>query len=184
MNNLVVELTEELQTPASLKMFDGVWNPGVIENGPDEYAILSDLTWNVTVTNTGDAFLVAGSISGPVKSTCGRCLEDFTINVNGSVEGYYSMDASATEAPEEDMGPDELLTLIDGNKIDLEPLLMAAVLIELPLVALCDEECLGLCPHCGKNLNEGPCDCESEPEEEDFSNNPFAVLKNLNLGED
>ena len=60
---------------------------------------------------------------------------------------------------------------------------MAGVLIELPLVALCDEECLGLCPQCGKNLNEGPCDCKPKDEEDDFSQNPFAVLKNLDLSD-
>ncbi len=65
--------------------------------------------------------------------------------------------------------------------IDLEPLLNAAVLLETPLMPLCRPECLGLCPTCGANLNDGPCGC-APGSAEPFRENPFAVLKNLDLG--
>jgi uncharacterized protein len=43
--------------------------------------------------------------------------------------------------------------------IDITEDVRQTVLIAVPLKLLCREECLGLCPHCGKDLNEGPCDC-------------------------
>ncbi len=45
------------------------------------------------------------------------------------------------------------------DEVDLEPLARDAVLLELPLAPLCAETCLGLCPQCGTNWNESPCDC-------------------------
>ena len=59
---------------------------------------------------------------------------------------------------------------------------------ELPLVPLCDEDCKGLCPTCGANLNEGPCGCEKEqsdgPDECELAKNPFAALANFSFDSD
>ena len=57
----------------------------------------------------------------------------------------------------------------------------AALLLEFPLVPLCDEECKGLCPTCGANLNEGPCGCAPAEGDggDDVPPNPFAVLKDF-----
>ena len=54
---------------------------------------------------------------------------------------------------------DEDTYLLAGDELDLEPLARDAVLLDLPLAPLCSEECLGLCPQCGTNWNDGPCDC-------------------------
>ena len=50
----------------------------------------------------------------------------------------------------------------------------------MPLVPLCDDDCKGICPDCGADLNEGPCSCgETDDGEEDGAKNPFSVLKNF-----
>ena len=46
-------------------------------------------------------------------------------------------------------------------RLDLDELVRADILLELPTKFLCKEDCKGLCPHCGKNLNEGSCQCNS-----------------------
>ena len=66
--------------------------------------------------------------------------------------------------------------LSESHTIDLVPLVEQALLLELPLVPLCDDDCRGLCPRCGANLNEGPCQCGDGPTGED---NPFAALKDF-----
>ena len=66
--------------------------------------------------------------------------------------------------------------LSESHAIDLVPLVEQALLLELPLVPLCDDDCRGLCPRCGANLNEGPCQCDDGPVGED---NPFAALKDF-----
>ena len=70
----------------------------------------------------------------------------------------------------------------------MESLVVAAIVFELPLVPLCDEDCKGLCPTCGANLNEGPCGCEKEqpdgPDEFELVKNPFAALANFSFDSD
>ena len=51
-----------------------------------------------------------------------------------------------------------------------------------PFVILCKEDCKGLCPTCGADLNEGPCACDSSDDID--PDNPFAVLKNLKFNEE
>lgn len=68
--------------------------------------------------------------------------------------------------------------------IDLSPLLVAALSLELPHTPLCDDECKGLCAGCGANLNIEECTCEkTEEEEDDFHPNPFSVLRNIKFEE-
>jgi uncharacterized protein len=56
--------------------------------------------------------------------------------------------------------------------VDLEDILRQQVYLGLPAKQLCRENCLGLCSHCGKNLNEGQCSCH----EKSAAGSPFAVL--------
>lgn len=60
----------------------------------------------------------------------------------------------------------------------MTPLIEQALLLELPLVPLCADDCKGICPRCGANLNEGPCSCAEAAPAED---GPFAALRNLKL---
>ena len=84
------------------------------------------------------------------------------------------------KAAPEDMDEDEFDVLPADKVIDLEPLITAALLLEFPLIPLCDEECKGLCPQCGANLNEGPCGCEpAADDDDDTPPNPFAALKDF-----
>ena len=53
----------------------------------------------------------------------------------------------------------ELMPVPDG-KLDLDELVSADVVLSLPAKFLCEPDCKGLCPQCGKNLNEGECDCK------------------------
>ena len=81
------------------------------------------------------------------------------------------------------MDEDEFDYLPESNQLDFEPILRAAVLVDLPYVPLCAEDCKGLCSQCGANLNDGPCGCK--PVEDDVvrtdSGKPsqFAALKNF-----
>lgn len=59
---------------------------------------------------------------------------------------------------EQDADDGRYVVLEDGQ-IDLDALLQEDILLELPTKFLCSEDCKGLCPACGKNLNEGPCGC-------------------------
>jgi uncharacterized protein len=69
---------------------------------------------------------------------------------------------------------DEVFPIEADHHIDLEPVLRELIILATPMHAVCREDCLGLCPECGQNLNEGPCDCR--PDDVDPR---LAVLKAL-----
>ena len=151
-----------------------------LEIGPDLYRFSEPLSWDVTVTNTGEAFLLAGGVSGEGVTQCARCLDDVTVSFEGDIEGYFLIN-SEVDHPE-DLDDDEFDVLPDDHIIDLMPLIQAALFIEAPTIPLCREDCKGICPQCGANLNDGPCGCTFE---EDLAfeeaKNPFAVLKGLSF---
>lgn len=175
-DNLIVHIPQSMFSAAETAVFSGTYDPQTIDMGPDEYTIAEPMEWSAIITNVGGAFLVTGTVMGSAKTACARCLDDFTIDVNGEIEGYFIIEGQG-QAPE-DMDDDEFDVLSPDNDIDMAPLLLAAVLLELPLIPLCDDDCKGICQTCGKNLNEGPCECSCE--DDGFApENPFAALRNL-----
>ena len=177
--SLIIRVPHELFATAESSSYEGTYDPETIAAGPDEYIATEPFTWHATITNVGDALLVNGTVAGTLKATCARCLDDFSLPINGEIEGYFVIEGQG-EAPD-DMDDDEFEILDPSNEIDMQPLLNAALLMELPLVPLCREGCLGICQHCGKNLNEGPCNCKPVEEEECPANNPFAVLRTIDF---
>ena len=95
-----------------------------------------------------DGIVVTGQVSAPWEAACRRCL--------GPAHGR--LDVTVRELYQSDPQTDVAFT-IDGEVLDLEPLVREAVLLELPLAPLCRPDCAGLCPTCGADLAEGPCDC-------------------------
>lgn len=185
MDSTLIQIPNELFAPAESSHFEGEYRIDRLEVGPDEYVFEAPLTWQVDVTNTGEAFLVIGKVEGEAVTLCGRCLEEVRISLQGEVDGYYLIDPASAEDIE-DLEGDEYDVLGENDTIDIEVPLRAAILLEIPAVPLCDEDCQGLCLECGANLNEGPCDCAPASEEEAADdgvnpNNPFAVLKSLKL---
>ena len=176
-DDLKVFIPEELFATAESSSYSGELDLPGIEQGGIEFRFATPLSWSVTITNTSEAFLVMGSIVGSGTCDCVRCLEEAPVEVEGEVEGYFVLPGYEPDPEDEDA--EDYQTLSDDHVIDLEPLLRTAVSLALPFSPLCTEDCKGLCPRCGANLNEGPCDCE--PEDELPSSNPFAVLRNLSF---
>jgi uncharacterized protein len=97
-----------------------------------------------------EGVLVTGTATAPVSGECARCLEPLTSSVEASFQELYHYEPS----PEED---DEDLLLLDGDLLDVEPVLRDAVVLALPLAPLCSDDCAGLCPECGVRLADaGP----------------------------
>jgi uncharacterized protein len=66
--------------------------------------------------------------------------------------------------------------LEDAEKFNLSNFIREEILLQTPMKPLCDDNCKGICPICGSNKNENPCDCEEKQKRE---NSPFAKLKVL-----
>ena len=118
-----------------------------------------------TVTNTGDSMLVEGSLEWEVKLQCSRCLEPFEHSLTAAFsEEFYpqeSEDHKRLQTDEEEPWDLEETAVYHGNEVDLSQLLWDSVLLAVPMKTLCDSECKGLCPSCGRSLNNGQCNCTS-----------------------
>jgi uncharacterized protein len=104
-----------------------------------------------------DRFYWHGTIEGDVEIPCRRCLGDASAHV--SDEAHLIFAAAGAEGVEDD--PDVFLLDDRSAELDLRPALREQWLLNVPGYALCRDDCKGLCPTCGAELNLGPCDCSS-----------------------
>jgi uncharacterized protein len=107
-----------------------------------------ELTIDARLEAVSDGVLVSGTASVAWQGQCRRCLEPVTGTTVSDYREMYS------EHPVEgETYP------IRHDSVDLELVAREAILLDLPLAPLCEEECQGLCVTCGANLNDGPCSC-------------------------
>ncbi len=180
MESLLIAIPDKLFAVAESLSFEGKYNLASLTHCSNEYHFTKPLSYAVQISNTGGALYVGGSVEGVAVVDCVRCLESASYHICGEVEGYFLISAPEQEATEEDMDDYEILP--ENHVIDLEPLLRAALILEMPLSPLCSDDCKGLCPRCGANLNKEACICQ--PEESFEPQNPFAVLKTIRFDED
>jgi len=122
------------------------------------------LRGEVTFIRTGDGVLVTGELDTHVEMICDRCLEpiDMPVTLQLEEEFHPSIDiVTGMWIPQADEA--EEATRIDEHHIlDLTEVVRQGLMLAEPMHPLCQADCKGLCPHCGQNLNEGPCGCVPE----------------------
>lgn len=177
----VIAIPDELFATAESSSFAGTYELDELTQGCDTYTFAHPLAWSVQVTNTGGAFLVTGSVDADATTDCVRCLEPAHYRLEGEVEGYFLIPGSDVELTDEER--EEYEVLGEDRRIDLSPLLIAALALELPATPLCDDACKGICAGCGANLNVEECTCPPAPEEDEFHPNPFSALRNITFEE-
>lgn len=144
--------------------------------GGHAFELADGLDYDVALTNTGEGILVTGIVRGQATTPCDRCLEPTTLSIAGEISCYYLHDE-----PEVDDEDDEEYGLISPEgTIDIAQAIQGAVAMDLPYVVLCREDCKGLCPTCGANLNEETCACAASAASVDPMS-PFAALASLHL---
>lgn len=112
-----------------------------------------------TITNSAGYMRMESAVTLDYDTVCARCAMPLT----RTLEAAISRDV-APEGGIEDEESEEYI-LIRGGTIDMRALAEEEIYLDFPLRDLCSPECKGLCPKCGKNLNEGPCSCpEHEPD--------------------
>ncbi len=171
--------------PVKLSIESGLASPGdtiscrdelpavSFEMGGRSFELPEGLTYDVALTNTGEGILATGIVRGRAVTACDRCLEPASVDIAAELSCYYLREEPVDEVEdEEDFG---LIDEADGT-VDLAEAIQGAVAMDMPFVVLCREDCKGLCPRCGANLNEGPCGCVVEHDPDFDRPNPFAAL--------
>lgn len=125
------------------------------------------LTGRVHLLRTGQGILATAQLETTVQLSCGRCLTEFEAPLALSFTEEYTPSIDINTGLPVPAPPDEAAFRIDQRHIlDLTEAVRQYALVGLPLKPLCSQECAGLCPQCGHNLNLGPCACENAPGDE------------------
>ena len=106
------------------------------------------------VRNMADALLLEGSAETTLELVCDRCLKPFRQEMHLPVSTLL---AETLEDEENDE-----IVLLDNGEVDLDEVFTTAAVLNMDVKHVCSEDCKGLCPTCGADLNEGSCGCKPE----------------------
>ena len=140
---------------------------------------LSDLCYGITypvsepvlaqgmVRNTAGVLVMTGDIHTCIHGVCDRCASDFDREIDLPIDVVL-----VTEMANEE-NEDEWVVPLEGDSADLDDIVRTVFVLNLDSKLLGKEDCKGMCHRCGKNLNDGPCNCQKELDPR------FAALKQL-----
>ncbi len=123
------------------------------------------------ITNTAGYMKMTLTMSVDYQATCARCLSN--------VDGAFTLNLEKTVASKDLLGDlyedkPEQFAIIENGFLDMDEELLTELEMAFPVRFLCKEDCLGLCQRCGKNLNEGKCNCQTKEIDPRFA--PLAKL--------
>jgi len=133
------------------------------------------------------SYLFRGTVTGTYRRACDRCFvpveRAFSSVVcwtfeQGTIEDPWSRyDRETRDVSDEEV--DSSVGYFVGDELDMSSLTWEEVVLALPLKCLCRDDCAGLCPRCGQNLNEVTCDCAAVVEREKAEESGFARLREM-----
>jgi len=120
----------------------------------------SPIQFELEILRRGDRFFAQGEITTQVDAKCSRCLREFTLPLKAPFKLIikFRSQGSIVDSAEEDF----LLLSPRAETFDIGERVRQLILLALPLKPLCRPDCRGLCPICGKDLNEGECNCRGK----------------------
>ena len=147
----------------------------------DDDTIISKLTGTIDILRTDGGVLVALKATGLAREVCSRCLIEIDHPLQFSFQEEYLLTTDIdTNAPIPIPDDTDSFLINSDFVLDLNEAMRQYRLTAKPVKPLCRLDCTGLCPHCGSNLNEGPCNCLIES---DSRWNPLAELADSLKGE-
>jgi uncharacterized protein len=179
-----------IQVPrkAPLSIDEGV-DASEIQNADGAVTTLQHIQVTGTLMAIQRDFLFQGTVTGTFEAPCDRCIEpasvDETVEVSWLFEPGKVNDAMEEFAASEEMDDDEeyyedekdQIRYYEGDELNLTPHAEEEMVLALPAKIYCTDDCKGLCPQCGANLNRTTCECKEEQEEE--NNTGLKALRDL-----
>jgi uncharacterized protein len=140
--------------------FEQVYPPEQFEQDED-FTVAAPVTLAFDIFKDKKQFRLVGRVRTTLELPCGRCLEPFTMEVDAPFDLRYQPHVENTGEGEREIEEDDLTTAFyERDEIDLGHLMGEQFYLSLPMKPLCRQDCRGLCPECGTNLNRGTCECK------------------------
>ena len=160
-----INIASVLRNDGASKTFSGELELGTFDYIGSTLSFENPLKIEGLVKNIGGAIDITATVTGDYKTDCSRCGKGVCEKLVADL--FESLDSEFTDID------DECIT-VNGNVIDISGSIEAAVFGSIPMQFLCKDDCKGLCPVCGIDLNENECNCEVE-----VYDPRFAIFRNL-----
>lgn len=163
--NVKINIASVLKNDGASTDFSGEVSLGRVEFMGSMFDFRQPLSIVGKVLNIGGTIEISASITGSYITECSRCgkpvAEEFSSDLFESLDNDFS-------------DIDEECISIQGNVMDISGSIEACIFGNIPMQSLCSEDCKGLCPKCGINLNENECNCDTT-----VYDPRFAIFRNL-----
>ncbi len=130
----------------------------------EDLKVIGPLVGYARLRRINQGLLADGWVDLTLEFECTRCLKHFEQQMRVPFEErfYPTLDVvtGVSLSPPDD--GEDAFPIDEHHLVDLTEAIRQHVLLDIPMVTLCKEDCAGLCPQCGKELNEGPCTCQPE----------------------
>ena len=107
---------------------------------------------------SGDIVLARGGASARLRMDCSRCLQSFDMSIDQDMDLVFQPAAEHDDEIEL-VSADMEISFYEDDEVDLGQAVLDEIGLAIPMAPLCRPECDGICPHCGKDLRQGPCQC-------------------------
>lgn len=144
--------------------FNRRYEAGELDTRDYDFELEEPPTLEGRAIRAGQDIRLRGEIKAAISAPCDRCLNEISIPVEIPFDLFYApVDASADQAGERELRERDLdFAVYENDQIDLDELLLEQLELSLPSRVLCREECRGLCPQCGADLNIEQCECKPQ----------------------
>lgn len=142
-----------------------------------ECIFLTPLKIHLTVAREYDHIRVNGRVETALSLNCARCLGEFQMEIDSPFTIFYMRAAGLPLDEDVELAEEDLISATyEGDEIDFTTEIAEQILLAIPFKPLCNENCRGLCPSCGTELNLTECTCGQKD-----VNLKFSALKNLKI---
>ncbi|MDR1088810.1 MAG: YceD family protein [Coriobacteriales bacterium] len=166
---LYIQALPGMRTLGSTQQAQGVLAVSSIDIGHRHFELPEGIAYEANLSNTGEAVLVSGTATAQLATSCDRCLEPAILDITGEIQGYFLLQKPRSER---DRGLQEYECVDEKGRIDIAPAVLAAIVFEIPTVALCQPDCDGgsTQAHVAEPLSDAP---------DTNTPSPFSALKDL-----
>ncbi len=160
-----IDLTQLLEGKLSEIAVEETFTPGETHAAvPHGITLKAPMRVCANVKDNHGCLTLTASVFAEYETVCDRCLSPISTSLSFSIERLIESKGTHIAADDFDEDDVEDILQLSGGCVDIGADLAEAFVLELPMRHLCDEECLGLCPKCGKRLADGDCGCKNEKE--------------------
>lgn len=157
-----INITSLLKEDGSILNIDYKDNVDGLEPKTDDYVLKKPVSFQGKLKNDYGTLKLSGLITLEYEMFCYRCLESIISTMEIFVEEDILNTLDKDEVEDDDEQDQDDFFTYEDNLLNLDKILLEAIVLKMPMRKICKQDCKGLCPECGINLNYDSCTCKDD----------------------